>query len=364
MKKVLALYLPQYHETPENDKWWGKGYTEWTAVMKAHPLYKNHKQPKIPLNNHYYDLVNQGVETWMWQSKLAKENGIYGFAIYHYWFGNDKMMLEKPARILLDHKEIEINFCFVWANESWTRTWYGLDKETLVEQTYGDYAEWEKHFNYFLEFFKDNRYIRVDGKPMINIYRSKNIEKLDEMLLCWDMLAKKHGFPGLHIVVCNSNGLIEDRLSHVDAFYNFEPTYSMKYNMCFFDKALRNAKIALRLVFNHFKKNKTVERIEDMNKAYKLMSKNFRKKYLKPVYYGIFPSWDNTPRRGYKGSIYAKSSPTLFCDFFKKTYDLSCKNSFIFVNAWNEWGEGCYLEPDEENKYGYLKKIKKVINNE
>ena len=178
--RIIALYLPQFHEFEETNRWWGKGYTEWTAVKKARPLFKGHCQPRIPLDG-YYDLVRQGVETWKRQAEMAKKYGIYGFAVYQYYFCGTKLM-EKPLEILLDHPEIDLNYCITWANETWTRAWYDLKEEILIEQKYGGENVWNEHFNYCLKFFKDPRYIKIDNRPLFNIYRSYDISRLGEMI--------------------------------------------------------------------------------------------------------------------------------------------------------------------------------------
>ena len=179
--KILALYLPQFHSIPENDKWWGNGYTEWTAVKNAKPLFANHYQPRIPLDNNYYDLSNNSGKTWFWQAELARKFGIYGFCIYHYWF-EGKQLLERPMEILRDHKEMDINYCICWANETWSRNWYAQERTVLLEQRYGDESAWIKHFEYLNTFFRDKRYIKIDNKPVINIYHSQEITCLKEML--------------------------------------------------------------------------------------------------------------------------------------------------------------------------------------
>ena len=166
--RVMALYLPQYHCFKENDEWWGKGYTEWTAVKRGKPLFKNHVQPRVPLNGNYYDLDKEGLDTLRWQAKLAKEHGIYGFSIYQYYFKGHKLM-QRPMEILIENPDIDINYCICWANETWTRTWYGLESEVLIEQEYGDEKDWGEHFDYCLRFFKDERYIKIDNKPHLQI---------------------------------------------------------------------------------------------------------------------------------------------------------------------------------------------------
>ncbi|WP_028505928.1 glycoside hydrolase family 99-like domain-containing protein [Ruminococcus sp. FC2018] len=360
MKKILCLYLPQFHSIPENDKWWGEGYTEWTAVRKAKPLFKGHKQPVIPLNHNYYDLSEEDAATWKWQSELAKKYGVYGFAIYHYWFGNSKMLLEKPMEILLKHKEIDIKYCIVWANETWTKTWYNLESTVLIEQTYGDEQDWTDHFNYMSKFFEDERYIKIDGKPVINIYKTKYIHHLDEMLLCWKKLAIKHGFPGIYVVSGNTIMGVETRIDNIDAFYNFEPGFSLKYNSTQFQSVKRKISILKNVLCNKALNNKRLERIENIDSVYKAI--NNGGVYKRKTYLGTFPKWDNTPRRGYKGSYYKGATVKKFYNSLKHIYDMSEDESFIYINAWNEWGEGCMLEPTTTDSYSYLEAIKRVVS--
>lgn len=159
--KLIAFYLPQFHAIPLNDQCWGKGFTEWTNVRKAQALFSGHDQPKIPLDLNYYDLMDDQVK--IWQSNLAKKYGIFGFCYYHYWFKHGEKLLEKPAEQMLKNKKIEIPFCFCWANENWSKNWDGGDQEIIMEQDYGGKEEWERHFQYLLNFFQDERYITVDG---------------------------------------------------------------------------------------------------------------------------------------------------------------------------------------------------------
>ena len=188
--KVIAFYLPQYHNIPENDEWWGDGFTEWTNVRKAQPYFEGHNQPEIPLNENYYNLLDDKVK--LWQAKLAKEYGVYGFCYYHYWF-NGKMLLEQPMEQMLRNKEIEQHFCICWANEPWTKAWVNETK-VLIPQKYGHEKEWKEHFDYLLPFFKDERYIKCSGRPLMVIYRPQVIDNIREMILYWNKLAKEAGF--------------------------------------------------------------------------------------------------------------------------------------------------------------------------
>jgi len=201
--KIIAFYLPQFHNIPENDEWWGDGFTEWTNVKGAKPIYRGQQQPKVPLNKNYYNLLDDNVK--IWQARLAKKYGIYGFCYYHYWF-NGKMLLQKPMEQMLKNSCVDIPFCICWANEPWTKAWVAEDRKVLIPQKYGERKEWKEHFEYLVPFFKDQRYIRIDDKPVIIIYRPKVISCVREMMQYWKELAVESGLNGL-ITMCATNDL-------------------------------------------------------------------------------------------------------------------------------------------------------------
>lgn len=186
--------MPQFHNIPENDEWWGDGFTEWTNVKKAKPLYEGHMQPRVPLGGNYYNLLDDNVK--IWQADLAKKYGVYGFCYYHYWF-NGKMLLEKPMEQMLANKEVDIPFCICWANEPWTKAWVGDERKLLIAQEYGQEEEWKQHFMYLLPFFKDERYITKNGKPLFVFYRPDIVPCMKEMIETWDKLAKENGLSGI-----------------------------------------------------------------------------------------------------------------------------------------------------------------------
>ena len=192
--KIIAFYLPQFHNIPENDEWWGDGFTEWVNVKKAKPMYEGHKQPREPLNDNYYDLLDDDVK--IWQAKIAKEHGVYGFCYYHYWF-NGKMLLEKPMEQMLANPKVDIPFCICWANEPWTKAWVNEEKKVLIPQFYGEKAEWKDHFDYLLPFLKDDRYIKKDGKPLFVMYRPNVMDCVKKMMEYWNELAQEAGLPGI-----------------------------------------------------------------------------------------------------------------------------------------------------------------------
>lgn len=357
--KVLCFYLPQFHRTLENDKWWGEGYTEWQAVKGAMPYYKGHVQPKEPLNGNYYDLSDESGKTWKWQSKLAGDCGIYGFVIYHYWFGGRKM-LQKPAEILLRHPEIDIRYSFCWDNNEWRRNWYGTREEVLIPQNYGDEQTWKRHFEDLLPFFQDERYIKIDNKPVFHIYASSKIEKLSRMKECWNRLAKKNGFAGIYLI---AGDLLNRKYQKcLDAYYNFEPNriqVQSRYSawirpMIDFSGGIRKN---LSKLFN-----RNIPNLRCTPLLYRLIVHEPPDRRRK-TFRGLYVNYDDTPRRQEKGIIYAGGNPRLFRRTLRELLVKSTREGkeFLYVNAWNEWGEGAYLEPDKVNGYIYLAAVKRAV---
>lgn len=358
--RILALYLPQYHSFPENDEWWGEGYTEWTAVRRAKPLFKGHIQPRVPLDDRYYDLVKEGEQTLRWQAELAKKYGVYGFAIYQYWFCG-KQLMQRPMEILLENPDIDINYCICWANETWTRTWYGLEQEILQKQEYGEEEQWEEHFKYCLKFFKDARYIKINNKPMLQIYRTFDIDRLREMKAYFDKRSKEEGFDGIFLVSGKTAGAQEERKDVAEGYYTFEPGYSLKHGISRVRRLRYNVDVAIRSVVNKLFKTELLERRIPIDWIYEAIS---RRDYEENEYPGIIARWDNTPRRSYKGLLYSGASP----EKFKRTLQIlkekveNRENDFVYLNAWNEWGEGAMLEPEKAEGYAYLQTILDVMD--
>lgn len=353
--RVICMYLPQYHRFPENDAWWGKGYTEWTAVKRAVPLYKGHAQPRHPYEDWYYDLEKEGVKTLKWQAGLARDYGIYGFCFYHYWFCG-KQLMEKPMETLLAHPEIDLRYSICWANESFTRTWYGLGDQVLMRQEYGVEKDWQRHFTYLLPFFLDKRYMKVGNKPVLHIYRTKDIKHLDKMLACFHKLAKNNGFDGMFIVGGRTAGEEETREGLVDAYYTFEPGYTLKHDFGRLASIEYQSKVLWRTIWNKLFPRKKLERRISIDAIFVRIAK---REVEEKVYPGLFPKWDNTPRRSYKGLVYEGDSPEKFLNCLKKLKEKvdGRKEDFVYINAWNEWGEGAYLEPDKENGFAYLEAV-------
>ncbi len=360
--RVLAMYLPQYHRIKENDEWWGEGYTEWTAVKSAKPCYAGHKQPNVPLNSNYYDLCKEDASTWNEQAQMAKKYGVYGFCIYHYWFKTGKQLMEKPMEILLNHPEIDINYCYCWANENWTRRWDGKEQHILMKQEYGNKEEWRNHFNYLMMFFKDPRYIKIDNKPVLNIYHSADIECLEEMKREWNAMAIKNGFDGIYLVSGNTFYKLDNRNELIDAYYNFEPLYTFRYKSSISDKMMYKISSMMRQLFNKVTGKKYLEKRVPAKNFVSCMKKNDPEEG-RPVFPGACPRWDNTPRRGYKGIEYLGLGLDNFKKQLRNAKEKYNNAEFIYINAWNEWGESAYLEPDETMKYSFLEVIRDEFKN-
>lgn len=367
--KVIPVYLPQFHRIPENDKWWGEGFTEWTNVKKAKPMFDGHYQPRIPLNKNYYDLTD--IEAIKWQCKIAREHGIYGFCFYHYWF-NGHLLLEKPMELLLQHSEIDINYCISWANHNWDDGWRASAgaETTLISHNFDDEEDWIRHFEYLVQFFKDPRYIKEDNKPLIIIYIPSIIGKLNKMLKLWNKMAIECGFSGLKFAfqsAMSSHSKGWDR-SMFDYAIEFQPGFvnnkkNMLYNFNFMKISHRLKKILgirRRMVRSQ---KKAILHDYDVT-WHKILNS-------KPSAVNAVPSafvdWDNTPRKMERGSVYLGSTPKKFKMYFKqliqKTRD-EYKQDMIFVFAWNEWAEGGYLEPDEKYGSGYLEAINEALREE
>jgi lipopolysaccharide biosynthesis protein len=357
--KYICFYLPQFHEVEENNKWWGKGFTEWTNVKNAKPLFKEHYQPREPYENNYYDLSN--INDLKEQFKLANDSNIYGFCFYHYWF-KGKQLLEKPAELLLSDKGIAGKFCFSWANETWARTWNGRSKDVLMLQEYGSKEDWIIHINYLINFFKDDRYIKIDNKPVLLIYNIPKIENFNEMLKVWNNELKKNDINGL-CIIDTLNSYNHKKNDNADYAVLFEPWYTITtdYKLRVF---LRIQK-AVRSFFLNFISYLKIPKILQATINYDYINKQIVDREINDnVFPGLFPDWDNSPRKAKTGhsTVFTSSTPNKFKYYNeqlrKKVNTQSEENKFIFINAWNEWAESAYLEKDKKYGVDYLNVIK------
>lgn len=352
--RAIAFYLPQFHPTPENNKWWGNGFTEWTNVAKAKPLFRGHEQPIIPGDLGFYDL--RLPETRIAQAKIASKAGIEGFCYWHYWF-NGKRMLERPFNEVLDSKLPSFPFCLGWANHSWTGIWKDEPDRYIIEQTYPGKDDDLKHFKFLLNAFKDKRYIQVDGKPLFVIFKPKDIPELKKKIDLWKELAIKNGLNGIYVLGVNMaeynsglklglDGVILSRLG------------IQNYNDQIANEASR--------IFWGVKKKLSIggPRIIEYKEAIKLLVPDLNT-YDVPAYPCIFPNWDNTPRKGKKGFVLKDSTPELFkkhlLEGINKLNNQGVKNKLVFIKSWNEWAEGNYLEPDLKWGSKYLEVLKEQL---
>lgn len=364
--KILALYLPQFHTIPENDEWWGKGFTEWVNVKKAKPLFEGHYQPRIPLNNNYYNLLDNSVKAW--QIDLAKKHGIYGFCVYHYWFCGKKL-LEKPMEQYLEDKSLDFPFCFCWANEHWSNAWVSGENKILMAQNFEDREDWDRHFYYILPFFQDKRYIKEDGKPLYVIYLPNIIGPLNEMLDRWQTLAKENGFPGVKFISQSPFWHLDKHADKSVFDYSIEFQPSMINHL---EKGEKGAMlIRWKSRISMFLQNKLHIYLKRRIKEVKKSSYDEKWKQVINLHPqddtcipGAFVDWDNTPRKAERGAVYVGASPEKFKYYFdlqvkhaKKEY----KNDWLIMFAWNEWAEGGILEPTEKYGCGYLEAIRDVL---
>lgn len=371
--KLIAMYFPQLHAIPENDAWWGKGFTDWNNVKSALPQYEEHYQPRIPSDKNYYD--QSEIATLRWQIDLAKKYGLYGFCHYHYWFDGTQL-LETPTNLIMENKDIDFPFCLSWANETWSKRWDGQDHHILIQQTHPPTKEhWKKHYDYLIKAWTDPRAIKVNDKPVFVIYRPQRIDKIDKMLAYWRELALQDGLPGLYFIFQKQYELPnKDCLNSFDAQFQFQPfeaVASPSYN----EKSIRHSKL--------------FKLVRSLPERYQDMLRGLRAKFIRELtfhdydetwkqiveiredeklttYPGAFVDWDNASRYKKRATIFRGASPDSFSKWFGVLVDSMPKRdlpeAFIFINAWNEWAEGTYLEPDEQNGYQYLEAVRSILS--
>lgn len=367
--RAIAIHLPQFHPVPENDEWWGKGFTEWTNVVKAKPLFKGHYQPHVPADLGYYDL--RLAETRAAQAQMAKDNGIYGFCYYHYWF-NGKRILEKPVEEILKSGQPDFPFMLCWANENWTRKWDGGDKTILLEQKYSAQDAYD-HIHALLPMFKDKRYIRINNKPVFAFYRTGLISNIEEYVKVFREEAAKEN---MELYLCRFYNMGDYKtLPYLDAAIEFQPpTESLDNYMKLFNaktsslikragaKLLKKAGLK---TLSESKYNKLYKRL-NYNDYVDYVIANYKFNTENKIFPGVMPSWDNTARRGKEAFMFKDANPEKFEEwlrFYKKNFKpYSKEENFVFINAWNEWAEGNHLEPCVKWGDRYLKAVKSVFD--
>lgn len=353
MKRLrpLAFVLPQFHPIPENDKWWGTGFTEWTNVGKAKPLFEGHYQPKLPTELGYYDL--RLPESRAQQAALAKSHGIHGFCYYHYWF-NGKRLLNRPIDDILALKEPDMPFMLCWANENWTRRWDGLDQEVLMEQKYSEQDDIDHMRWLCANVFSDKRYITIEEQPVFMIYRQDLFPDMKKTAAIWRKVAvEEFGFKGLYLCTAESfNKRIDPEQIGFDAAVEFAPHAILKYPV---EQAQKRKGL--------FGKKKPLLNLRDFKKgATECMQRQERDFKL---FRCVTPAWDNSARKGDRGHIAIGSSPQFYeqwlTEVAEKFEPFSEEENLIFINAMNEWAEGNYLEPCQVYGRAYLEATKNAL---
>jgi hypothetical protein len=358
--RVIAFYLPQYHPIPENDEWWGKGFTEWTNVAKARPLFRGHRQPRLPGELGFYDL--RLPETRTAQAQLASEYGIEGFCYWHYWFGG-KRLLERPFGDVLESGEPDFPFCLAWANETWSGIWHGGHGGVLIEQTYPGESDYTQHFHEVLPALRDRRYINVDGKPLFVVYHPSQLPDPKAFTDHWRRLAEAAGLPGLYFI-----GFARGKWSPHE--YGFDailphgwPVTPPRYlDKALYDRFGRTSKTMMLPFAAKLRLGAPGPRVWQYSSMFKGVYAGRLPEDRYPV---VFPNWDNTPRSSRGGYVLQNSSPDLFGGFLRKAIDQvsdrDLDRRIVFVKSWNEWAEGNYLEPDIERGRGYLEAVRDAV---
>lgn len=365
--RLITFYLPQFHPIPENDEWWGAGFTEWTNVAQAKPRFTGHHQPHIPADLGFYDL--RLPETRSAQAALAKRYGIHGFCYYHYWF-NGSMLLQRPLNEVLSSGSPDFPFCVCWANESWSRAWDGLERQLLKKQEYNE-EDHLRHIEWLINVFRDSRYIRVDGKPVMVIYRINNIPDGASMIRLWRQKVAEAGLPGLYL--CGVRTLFTNQTDQeiinlgVDALIDFQPNREdfpppRRAGSILYEVA---KKVLPDSIYQKLKLTVTASnRVNYRDMVDAILSKPWPRDYVKLP--GIFPTWDNSARRK-SALIIQNDNPKDYEHWLKGAIErvnpYPAEQQLIFINAWNEWAEGCHLEPDRKNGHGFLQATADALRN-
>jgi lipopolysaccharide biosynthesis protein len=346
--RLIAFYLPQYHPIPENDRWWGKGFTEWTNVSKAQPLFQGHYQPHLPADLGFYDLrLHEAREA---QADLAREYGIFGFCYYYYWFGG-RRLLERPLDDVCRSNRPDLPFCVCWANESWTRRWDGKPSEILIPQIHTRESD-ERFILDLLPILQDERYIRINGRPLLLVYRTELFPAIADSALAWREVAHRRGID-LFLCRVESFSSCDPAAIHFDAACEFPPNF-----------VGANPEEKLRLEFHHDRPDAFTGKVYDYEKLARLLRHRPAPQYKR--FLGATPSWDNTPRAGGRASVFINSSPDRFQSMLRtavrKTSDrFAGEEQMVFINAWNEWAEGAHLEPDRRYGHAFLEACRTAL---
>jgi len=350
---LLAHYLPQFHPIPENDEWWGKGFTEWTNVKKAKPLFRGHQQPVVPGELGYYNLQNPEVRVQ--QAALACDHGITGFAYWHYWFGRGKRLLEKPFDEVLASGSPDFPFCLAWANETWTGTWHGLKNKILIAQQYPGEDDYKNHFEHVLKAFRDDRYIKINNKPLFIVYLPHQLPDAKKFTSLWNDLARQNGFDGMYFIGIHYTGWDHEKdgfdLKSVHPLPQYVQMLEQDRIRKWKNKLLNKLSGKLAYTYN-----------------FRGLVQSYDLSWLdgKDCIPSLLANWDNTARSTKRGWVVQGSTPELFGQHFRQVleYVVNKKNNphnIVLLKSWNEWAEGNYLEPDKKWGRGFLEAIRETL---
>ncbi len=384
--RAIAFYLPQFHPIPENNDWWGAGFTEWTNVRQGRPLFAEHYQPRIPTELGYYDLLSP--ETREAQAALARSHGIEGFCYWHYWFAG-RRLLERPFNAVLDSGKPDFPFCLAWANHSWTAAWVGRPWELLVDQTYPGRADYEAHFRAVRDGFADDRYITVDGKPLFLVFRPDKLANPLEFADCWRELALEAGFKGLYLLgILNAgadaralglDGGVHKGLGNLLTFLPSRFQQKAEVRRRALVLLERPSLVHLHQAIARARRPSWLGPLDNLHDGISsgllLPSVCSHRELVDAEYRGlrvgrdefpcVIPNWDNTPRVGRWGWVLHESSPELFAAHLRHALSFIADRPFdkrlVFIKSWNEWAEGNHLEPDERYGRGYLEATRRAL---
>ena len=354
--RLIAFYLPQYHPIPENDEWWGNGFTDWQNVTKAKPLFRGHQQPHVPGELGYYDLRDAGVRAA--QASLAREHGIFGFCYYHYWFGG-KQLLERPFQEVLSSGSPDFPFCLCWANENWTRAWDGRDHQVIMKQVYS-HDDDRAHVRALLPAFQDRRYIRIHGKPLFLIYRAEHLPDPGRTAEIWREEARRGGVGEIFLARVESFvGGLDPRSIGFDAAVQFAPEWHRAGKL----NREKNP-------YRHFAK---IGMFEDAYRKHRIVRYETLAEFMVaqrfpdyPFFKCVTPGFDNSARRAQGAMIFVNAAPEIYENWLARVARSTCERyaaeeRIVFVNAWNEWAEGNHLEPDQRLGRAFLEATDRAL---